>query len=429
MGAYYYIKKYWRIVLLFGACIYLSFNLQRHQAEKVIYSDPEGYYMYLPAVFIYNGFENIPLISPEFDKFPGTDKIFTKYTYGVSLLEMPFFLLAHFYITITGGDATGYSYGYKVSIMFAAITYFMLSLILLYKVLRKYNSNFNSQLTLFIIFVGTNLYFYIFNAPGASHIYSFFLFTLIIYLTPRFLQSDKLKIKLVFALILGLITIIRPTNFIIALYPLFYKIESFNQFKERFKLLFLSLNNLIILIIGFIIPIIPQMFYWRYISGHWLYYSYEDEGFIYWNQPKIGKVLFGAWSGWLIYTPIAVFFIAGLVLMVRKNLQNSRAILLILCIAIYLFASWWCWWFGGSFGHRCFVEFYTILSIPFAYVLNRIFSLKVKVVKYTLILILSLCIYQNLGITYTYVPPWDGPNWTMNDYGEVLKNLIAFGYL
>lgn len=84
--------------------------------------------------------------------------------------------------------------------------------------------------------------------------------------------------------------------------------------------------------------------------------------------------------------------------------------MVILAIATYLFASWWAWWFGGAFGHRSYVEYYALLALPFASMAQLAFKK-----TWSKVLILAICallIYYNLGLTYHYNPPWDGPEWT-----------------
>lgn len=48
-----------------------SFDFSKKTTDRIIRSDAEGYYMYLPAGFIYRGFENIPIqTKEEFRHYP-----------------------------------------------------------------------------------------------------------------------------------------------------------------------------------------------------------------------------------------------------------------------------------------------------------------------------------------------------------------------
>ncbi|MDQ3072194.1 MAG: hypothetical protein M3Q97_02860, partial [Bacteroidota bacterium] len=42
------------------------------------------------------------------------------------------------------------------------------------------------------------------------------------------------------------------------------------------------------------------------------------------------------------------------------------ALPLFVVINIYVVFSWWCWWYGGSFGMRSLIESYALLAFPMA---------------------------------------------------------------
>jgi hypothetical protein len=58
---------------------------------------------------------------------------------------------------------------------------------------------------------------------------------------------------------------------------------------------------------------------------------------------------------------------------------------------IYILSSWWCWWFGGSFGLRAFIDSYAIMAIPLGAIITR-FSFKkyLKIISFGFISILIL---------------------------------------
>ncbi|MFT4595142.1 MAG: hypothetical protein ACI9UR_000747, partial [Bacteroidia bacterium] len=73
-----------KLVLLFATCVVITSLF--HSGKKingVIWSDQEGYYIYLPAVFIYGGFEDVPCVNGcTTVERNGSKYTFTKYTYG-----------------------------------------------------------------------------------------------------------------------------------------------------------------------------------------------------------------------------------------------------------------------------------------------------------------------------------------------------------
>ena len=54
----------------------------------------------------------------------------------------------------------------------------------------------------------------------------------------------------------------------------------------------------------------------------------------------------------------------------RKNPWFLSA-LIMLPFIIYLFSSWWCWWFGGGFGMRPMIDYYPLFIIPIGEILSN----------------------------------------------------------
>jgi hypothetical protein len=134
------------------------------------------------------------------------NRVETKYTYGVALLQLPFFLIADG-ITVVSGEfpRDGFSYYYQKAINFAAAFYLSLGLFILFLALKVY-FNYKNKIvfaTLVALFLGTNLYYYGIIETGMSHIYSFFLFSCLIYLV---IHKEKFNGNLKFFALLGLIS-------------------------------------------------------------------------------------------------------------------------------------------------------------------------------------------------------------------------------
>jgi hypothetical protein len=123
------------------------------------------------------------------------------------------------------------------------------------------------------------------------------------------------------------------------------------------------LHLFIIACIAFLI-VVPQLLYWKYITGHYIYNSYVGERF-YFDRPHVWQYLFGFRKGWLVYTPLILLALIGL--FYSRNINPFfKASLIIIPLLVYLNSSWWCWWFGGSYGARAMIETYPLLAIGFA---------------------------------------------------------------
>lgn len=216
------------LLLALGLCIF-TLSYQKVDNPKVlIWSDMEGYYIYQPAMFIYGGFKKEAVVDTGYLRpWPGTNKIFSKYTCGVALLEWPFFLSAHALSKPLGYPSDGRSTIYGYGLMAAGAVYFVLGMLLLYRFLTRYFKTFTVKFTLAALFLGTNLMYYTIIQPAMSHIYSFFLFSVLLYLTDNTFKNSNpggrrffLQYALL-GLISGWIVLIRPTNILILLYPLY----------------------------------------------------------------------------------------------------------------------------------------------------------------------------------------------------------------
>ncbi len=414
---------------LWVICIFLTFN--KHSKDKqnsyhgVIWSDAAGYYVYNPVWFIYGN--NAAAFPDSIEARTGNgfqldavkNKVITKYPSGVALMQAPFFLLSHALAKPLGYEADGFSRIYAFGLFFAGILYCCLGLFFISKFLSRYFSDLISIGAPLLFLAGTNLYYYSIDAPGMSHVYSFFLFSVIIYLSPKITKESTFKYFFIFFLALFLAVLARPTNAFIALFPVFFHLDHKKQILERIRF-FVSQKK--VLLIGLpvsLLVFIPQFLYWKSISGNFLFYSYQKEGFDFWSAPKLLEVWFSANNGLFPYTPLIALSLLGVLLMIKNKRISGYFYAVLFLLISYVFASWWNWWFGCSFGARSFVEYYALLTIPFAYSLKVTESRAGKIVLGILII---FCVYLNLDMEYYYDGCFYGDTWDFNAYFKLLNS-------
>ncbi len=416
-------------ILLIAACYIFGSSLvgNKHQGHY-IWSDAEGYYMYLPAVFVTGTFHKMPVLSKnQFPFYPGTEKIFTKYSYGVAFFEMPFFLLAYLSRVIQGYNPGHFFAGdYSVGMLLGACVYGVLGLLFMYKsLLREYKSKNADLLTCASFLLGTNLLHYITAAPGMSHIYSFFLISLIVYLTPRFYERATWGIFLGMGFLFGFVILIRPTNILVVLYPLLYGIKKWQDIRGRWQFYQSHFLKLLVALLPVFLVWLPQMYYWKYITGDWILYSYGEEGFNRWKNPVILQVLFSPLNGWLIYSPILALSMIGMPFLIKGNRQNGLSVFLIFMVSLYLFASWWMWYFGGSLGYRSFVDLYPLLAIPFCFLMKKILEMGAWA-KGALFVLLALAFIYSIRLHTIYSWKWSERDFDWEKYREVIREGFPF---
>ena len=410
---------------LWGLTWFFHKNAGRFNDQSEIWSDRAGYYIYLPATFFYH-FDTRRL-PPDLDIKTGggfsidtlTNKIEIKYTYGVALMVSPFFLTTHLVSRIAGfDDENGFSLLYHRMMNLAAIIYLLAGLWFLKKFLDHY---FQPAVTWFVtlfIFIGTNLFYYSLVEGLMSHVYSFFLFALFLWSLKRFLDSGIYRYFLLLSLSMALATLIRPTNILLILVYFFWDAANLKIVSDRFKEFVKPCFILVFLLIA-VLLFIPQMIYWHYLSGNIFYFSYRGEGFTNWAHPVIAGVLFSPVNGFFIYTPLALMFVGGLVIMTVNKKANAVLIAVVFLIVTLLCASWKQWYFGCSFGQRSWIEYYTLLAVPFGWFVTVLFKNRNFFLSAILFFLIFLFTHVNLRLATSlyrfercyYGSTWDWSHW------------------
>lgn len=410
---------------------FLAFRFPSGQNLNRIWSDARTYYVYLPALFIY-GFQDLPALEAgPYDEYPGARGVFTRSTYGVALLESPFFLTTHFITShqwFKSSAPNGFSPSYSDALVVSAVFYALLGLFILFAALRRYFSAGVSFLAVVSVFLGSSLFYYTVAESGMAHVYGFFMAVLLLWQTPRVYEKPTWLRFGALGFIAGFLVLIRPTNILLLLYPLFYEVYSGKDLLLRFRFALEHLSKVLVAGVFFWVAWLPQMIYWKYITNHWWVYSYGTAQFIFWQHPKLLRVLFDVQNGLLIYSPVLWFSMVGLVVFSWRNQLSTNIIAIILTLAWYAFGSWVAWWFGGAFGYRSIIEYLPFLSIPMAGIYSLLPQTKVpwRWIGYGLI---ALCIYYSVHLSYLYVAPWDGDSWNWDTFGKILKKVFPWGGL
>ena len=394
------------VFLLAVVLIFTQFNISRWKKEVVIQQDIIGYYSYLPAAFI---FHDLTMSYANGDRYfngkvwgkPNPAGGFTpKYTCGMAIAYMPFFWVAHATATIGDYVNDGYSLPYQIALVFSGAFFAIIGLVFLRKVLLLYYSEWITALTLIVILMGTNLYYYATTDSCMPHATLFGINTLFIWAVINFFASKKWKWAVAMGATLGLSTLIRPTQAIWVLLPAIYGVINRDTLRDRGNFLLKNATKIVFASILAFLFFFIQMLYWKTMEGSWLHYSYVDERFFFHN-PQITNVLFSYRKGWLLYTPVMLFALAGIPFLwfkIPKTRPLFIPVLFIFVISTWIISSWWSWWYGGGFGGRPFIDFYGLLAIPMAASFAAIWNLKNGAkgkLKFILIPVLLILIAYN----------------------------------
>lgn len=390
-------------ITLIAIIALVNFSVLRfwNQENRVIAWDVISYYAYLPASFIHNDiyleFLDNPTAEYSSQFWPQTTETgqrVIKTTLGVAYFYIPAFVTGHIAASLSEYETNGFSAPYRFCLQLNGIMFLILGLITVKKILQTWFDDIVIAVTLIIITVGTNLYYYGVLESTYSHVYSFFLFALFLLITIKYYknfngealatrggatlrvaakigaraEANRRRANRLLAaagFTAGLITLIRPVNILILIIFIFWKIGNLQGVKKRLLWFISNPSQTGIMILFFLLPWIPQLLYWKEVTGEWFYYSYQDEGFFF-LKPHILEGLFSFRKGLFIYTPLTLLMLSGMLLLRRRLSDPSIALWIFTPLFVYTVFSWWCWWYGGSFGQRPFVESYAIYAIPLA---------------------------------------------------------------
>ncbi len=390
-----------------------------------LWADQAGYYVYLPAFFIYDF--NADYFPERIDEKTGegfsfdreTNKVITRYSCGVALLQAPFFLIIHIFALLSGQPPDGFSGIYHQVPNLAALFYAISGLFFLWHFLRKYYKWHVTATTILILFLGTNLFYYTIDSTGMSHIYSFALFAAIARVTQIMLSVTKEKqwvFVFAWSLLFALIVLVRPTN--VMFFPFLFTLElnSPADLINRIKT-FANVRNILILMVSFLIVFAPQFLYWKYLSGSYIHYSYGEYGFTNLTSPKILQLWFSPNNGMFLYNPIYLVVIAAMVIKLtnKKSSLNDYIIPVTFLALTYVFSAWFIFSFGCGYGSRNFVEYNVMFAIPMAYFIKRIGKMNNRS-RVSLSLIIIFMVFFNIRLLVLYNRCYQGGDWDFKEY-------------
>lgn len=365
--------------LLLAVHIFFYPKWRETGTETTISWDVSGYYMYLPAIFIYHDLEQVAFLDsisktyqPAGDDYQafqiGNGNRVMKYTMGQAIMYSPFFFLGHAWALADNRfPADGFSKPYQVAISLSSLVFALIGLWYLRKLLLLFFADKAVAWSLLVIVTGSNYLNYSAIDGALTHNYLFTLYVAVLWTTHQFWRSPNMHSAMLIGFWCGLAALTRPTELILIFWPVFWGLSAWDRsgIRQRFHEIirqkkYWSGMVLTALVIGSM-----QLIYWRSVTGQWLFYSYEDQGFS-WLEPHIIKGLFSYRSGWLVYSPAMLLCLIGFLFLLKKNRSFGISAVIYTVLFVYIAFSWDIWWYGNSLGQRAMIQLYPVLAFPLA---------------------------------------------------------------
>ena len=382
------------------------------RTEATLSWDVSGYYMYLPAIFIYKDLKKCDFHkeilakygpTPDFQQayeHPSGNQVM-KYSIGQAIQFAPSFFIAHAWASASPKyPADGFSFPYQFMISMNSLLMAFIGLYYLRRVLLYFFDDGVVALSVLAVVLGSNYLNYSAIDGAMTHNYLFTIYALLIFQTIHFYRNPNLFKAICIGLLIGIAALTRPTEIIACLIPILWGVNMFSKtaILERLNLLKSKLPLLASAVIACIAVGSIQLFYWKFVSGDWLVYSYEDQGFS-WLKPHIKNGLISCKAGWLMYSPLMGFSLIGFYHLFKKNRNIFAACFIFSMLFMYITFAWDIWWYGGSLGQRALIQAYPILMFPFSSFLTWLKKQHLSI-KTILGILMGIFCYFNLWFTH-----------------------------
>jgi hypothetical protein len=387
-------------------------------ADLPIRSDGFSYYVYLPSWFLFQdttlGAVARDCCGGEFPdysaiiRWPGTRRWVNAHPIGVAVMQAPLFSLAHALTKWTNLSPDGFSLYYQHAAGLSGLAWLVAGLAVLRRVLLRSFGDGVTATTLIALLLGTNLYHYATFDSAYSHAYSFFLFAAFLYLTAGWHERPTTRTSVLLGIVAGLIVLVRHTNILFLCVFVLYGAGTRGGLTATVARFSAARAELARIAAVAALVIAPQLLIYHQATGHFVISAYGGLGFN-WTSPEIVGVLFGVRKGVFFWSPLLLFAAAGLVLLSKQSRPASAFVLpgaVFLAINTYLIASWWDWQFGGSYGHRGFVDALPVFALGLAAFFNRVTGSNRGRIPATVVVtfLVMLSVFQMAQYWYQIIP-------------------------
>ena len=395
-------------LVLILLCLFIFFFRLNYRESREITWDVFGYYLPLPATFIYNDpllndrswideLNDEKHLSGTVYQISTTEKGEPMYffLFGMSLFYSIFFFIGHFSAGIGGFPQDGFSDPYQISLVFGCMLYTFIGLYYLRKIMLYFSNERSTAIVLVMIVLGTNYAHHMTIKNLETVNVLFMLAALVIWNTIQWHLDYKLKNLSVISIGLILMALVKPSEILFAFFPILFGIKNRHSFRSKWEIIKSHRRQFYIAISAALFIALPQAGYWFYKTGKPIYDTYKNAGVgLDFFSPHIWNTLFSFRKGWLIYTPIMIFALIGFRQLYRTNKGVFIPVFGTFICSFFIVASWTEWWYGAGFSIRPLITYYTLLSIPMVLFVDKLFEQK-RIIQFAFIVLASFFLFLN----------------------------------
>jgi len=343
----------WAILILLSMVIFLV------SGKRHLRVDGDGYYHYL---FLVNLFEEGNFdFTHQYQKYghpyndPDHPYTSNPFPPGSALLWLPTYAMTDVYFLLKGRapvnpfDMTFQSMALSGTWIAALFTFW-----LAWRWLRRTYDKEWVFLALIGSVLATPYIFYLMNAPSYAHVPSAFFLTLFLYLF--FVHPERTFGQ---GLVAGLAALTKHQSGVLIPLFLLYTVWKWRDIKGAARFL-----------AGALIPLLPLVIYWHRAYGRWLTIP-QGGGYMTADVAGIFHSIFSVRHGAVVWSPILLAAIIGLIFLAFKKDAAMRCALIFFAFMVVVNGLPRDWWGGHAFGNRRWVDLFPFIVLGLSEVMSR----------------------------------------------------------
>jgi hypothetical protein len=287
---------------------------------------------------------------------------------GSAVLWSPLYLAAVGAESLLGtaSNPPGYSRADFSAICLASMLYGVLGLLLTHEACRNFASPRSAFSATVLVWLGTNLLFYMYVTPPMSHAASFFAAALLLWAWLRSEESPRAGFMI--GLLGGLVASVRLQDVLLVLAPLSAPLFSGRPY-DRTRVAHLAIWGAAICG-GIVLAFLPQLCTWKVLNGALTPFGVISlKGRFTLIPHNLPGVLFSPFHGIFLWSPILLPAFVGLGTLAAGD-RRGKAMVLAVAAEIFLISGYVVA-FGHGFGQRLFISSLPIATVGLAVFADR----------------------------------------------------------
>jgi hypothetical protein len=306
-------------------------------------------------------------------------------TIGCAILWSPFYAVGDLAARVSGAPRDGFSKPYVAAVAYGSAVYGFLALVLAIRCAARLG--YNGFVGALAVWFGTPLLFYMYLAPPFSHACSAFAVALFTWVWLRVRGEWPARGLVALAAAGALMIAVREQDVFFGVAAAVDYAVCVARGARR------DVRGLLAAIACFLVVYAPQLAAYKIVNGHFGPHASVSNK-MHWWSPHAWQVMFDAQHGYIVWTPLALFAILGLVALPSR--RDRMILLLMIALQVYIGGSVESWTVAGGFGQRRLVAVTAVLVIGYAALWS---AASRGPARSALVAVTVLAVYWNLALT------------------------------